>query len=161
MAPVDAVYPSQMRRDVLNGTRAHALVPNAQVSVVRSGQQVAGHAIEANLRRSRHANGAQREDRFARVSQVPQMGESVDGAAGQKVRRLGVPVDVRDDSGVGAQRMDQQRVARSPGDHFDQLAGGDGAVLLAGLANGPFGSRHFVFGVTVKLAHAVLVLVLV
>lgn len=72
-----------------------------------------------------------------------------------------MPIDVGNDARVRAQRVDQQWVAGAPRDDLNQLAGGDGTVLLALLANGPFGRGHLVLGVAVEFAHAVLVLVLV
>lgn len=88
VAPIDTVYPRQMRRNVLNGTRSHALIPNAQVAIMRGRQQIARHPIEAHLGGARHAHGAQRQDGLARIAQIPEMRERVDGTAGQQVRLL-------------------------------------------------------------------------
>lgn len=89
------------------------------------------------------------------------MREGVDRAAGQQMRRLGVPVNVGDDACVRSQRVNECRITTSPGHHFDQLAGGDGTVLLAVLTDGPLGGGHLVLGVAVELAQTVLVVELV
>lgn len=108
-----------------------------------------------------HANGTERQHRLSRIAQIPQMRERIDRAAGEQMRRLGVPINVGDDTRVRPQRMYERRIARTPGYHLDQLTGGNGAILLALLADCPFGGGHFVLGVAVEFPQTVLVVELV
>jgi hypothetical protein len=88
------------------------------------------------------------------------MRERVNRAAGQQMRLLRMPINVGDAARVRTQTVDESRIALGPRHHLNGLAGRDGTVFLAVLANRPFGCRHFVFGVSLELVQRLNVAIL-